>query len=311
MKKFLFMALVLILCGSCGVKPYEKGVSLAEEYNSCVSGYDKALEQTGSDFAATVKDKYKSRSKAVEDYFQELKKCHKKFLSKWNEIEEKERKTLNEFGTGSDASEFQSGLKNSRTSSAFVKEPDTKTVQIPSSVMQQIRTIIPPKPDGNQIVRDLTGHKLSEGKTNGYYSQSWYWVIEENEISDFKIVSVEENTDSRYVVSVSMKLSSKTRAYTAKAQVTYVLDDIKDWNIEFVRSLGMDIVKTGRYNECISTHKDGSFYYIENNCEITLEVAGRYIGSDKSWNVFRETVDPHGSVHLYTEEIETDYIERP
>lgn len=301
---------------SCGGTPFQQGQKLAAKYNACMSDYDEALVQVGEDFAGKITGKYDSRTKAMDDYLQQLRDCHQEYLEKWGKIYSEEQKIRKKLKTSTDMAEFETGLQTDRDFYTFASVPDLETIDVSPAVIQQLRTIIPPKPNEAQMAKDLIGHTLSEGKEEGYYPQSWTWKILEGGVSDLKIVSTQENTDSRYTVIASMRLGSETRAFDTKATVGYVLDDISDWQIEYVRSMGMDIVKTHRYDDCVKCYMEGMFgksLYGENNCDIALEVAGRAYKENYGWEKFSRVVSPHEKNCLcsYIQDYKIDYIERP
>ena len=165
------------------------------------------------------------------------------------------------------------------------------------------------------ICYDLVGHTLSEGTENGYYPQSWRWKIEEGEITDFRILDVLEDTPTHYTFDAKIRLSSKTRSYDAKVTVYYILNAQRRWEIEMVKSRQMSIVKTHRYDDCIKSYINrelaGPYLYLENNCEITLEVGGQYFTGDQ-WVRFAKTVDPHSTLGMgFFSDFSIEYIERP
>lgn len=315
MRKYLLFVIVMFACIGCQVSPYEKGVSLADEYNNCLSSYFNALDEVGEDFANKVPGSYISRKAAIEDYLSLMRECHQEYLDKWGKIELKEQKIRKGFKSMADVSEFEAALSENQEMRVFCYEPDAETVDLSKSVLMNVRKIIPQKPTEQQIQQDLVGHSLSEGKMDGYYQQSWKWTIAENSISNFKILSVDEDSNSRYAITVSMRLNSDTRSYDTKAAVCYKLDNINDWEIEFIQSQGMNIVKTHQYDNCVRCYFGGGIInglYAENNCEIALEVAGRNLAYD-NWEKFCCIVPPHQSklIRYSSNDFIVDYIERP
>lgn len=316
MKKVFVYLTTALLLSACGSSPYQKGMKLAAKYDACVDDYFKALDQVGEDFAGQLPGKYTSRTKAMEDYLQLLQECHQKYMEKWGKIYSEEQQMRKKMKTSTDKVEFETGIQTDRDCYTFASVPDLETMDISASVLQQVRKIIPPKPDAAQITLDLVGHSLSEGKEDGYYPQSWTWKISEGGVSDLKVISTKENTNSRYTINVTMRLSSETRAYDAKATVSYVLDDICDWKIENVHSLGMDIVKTHRYDDCVKCYYTKGLaggLTAENNCEIALEVAGKELTYSGKWEKFCCVVPPHTQARISWSETDfiVDYVERP
>lgn len=316
MRKYLLFIIVIFACVGCQT-PYEKGVSLADEYNKCISSYLNALDEIGENFAGKVPGSYVSRKAAIGDYLNLMRECHQAYLDKWEKTELKEQKIRKGFKSMADVSEFDAALSENQEARVFCYEPDAETVNLSKSVLMNVRKIISQKPTEQQIQQDLVGHSLSEGKTDGYYPQSWKWIIAENSIFDFKILSVDEDSESRYSITISMRLSSDTRSYDVKAIVRYKLDDINDWEIEFIQSQGMNIVKTHQYDSCARCYINrgiiGSGLFAENNCEIALEVAGRELDYDGKWITFCRIIPPHQNerISYRTDDFILDYIERP
>lgn len=168
------------------------------------------------------------------------------------------------------------------------------------------------------ICRDLVGHSLSEGTADGYYSRDWRWTIEEGEISNFRILSVRENTATNYTIDVQMRLAAVSGhcAYNAKATIYYVRGS-RGWEMEMIKSRGISIVKTHRYDDCIRDYTDdysihGKRIHLENSCERTFEVGGKIL-KDGEWHKFSVTVSPHNEeiVGSHIDDYMIDYIERP
>lgn len=171
-------------------------------------------------------------------------------------------------------------------------------------------------PDPYQIQKDLIGHSLSEGVEDGYYSSSWKWIIERGEISGFMIESVDRQTSTDYQVTATMRLTGKSgKAFDARVKVLYVRRNT-NWHLELVQSLGMSIVRTGRYDSCITSEYDDWYgaTFIRNNCEIPIEVGGKHYewvtASRKECVRFSEVVRPHSSVKV-RDLLSIDYCEVP
>ncbi len=162
------------------------------------------------------------------------------------------------------------------------------------------------KPTPSQIQSDLIGHSLSEGIEDGYLPSYWKWRIEQGEISNFRIISVEKDTPNEYELTATMRLTALSgRAFDAKVKIYYVLRGGSGWQLEFVRSLGMTTVRTGRYDGCITYEYDSWFEatVIRNNCEIPIEVGGKryaWVTTNRQECVrFSEEIPAHGSVRVY------------
>ena len=72
----------------------------------------------------------------------------------------------------------------------------------------------------------------------------------------------------------------------------------KRWQFEYVVSLGMDIVKTGKYNNFLSIEIDecgifGMALWIRNKSSLNLYYAGYVKCGDEKWKKFLRIVQPH------------------
>lgn len=173
------------------------------------------------------------------------------------------------------------------------------------------------KPDAYQIQNDLIGHSLSEGIENGYYSSSWRWKIEQGEISNFRILSIEKDNSTDYELTAAMRLTAMSgRAFDTKVKILYVSRGNWGWQLEYAQSLGMNIVKTGRYDSCITSEYDDWYgcTFVYNNCEIPIEVGGKryaWVTASRQECVrFSEVVSPHSKIDVY-HLLSIDYCEVP
>lgn len=154
----------------------------------------------------------------------------------------------------------------------------------------------PPKPTKNQIAKDLIGYKLSEGFEDGWFAKDWYWQIKGGQIKAMNIKQVVRDTNKEYCVIVLMRLQGEVSSFNAKVKVSYVLNKQNRWQIEFVNSMGMSIVKTHKYDDCMqyAIVDDGwggvDCLEIKNNCSVELGVAGWLFANDK-WRKFAIRVD--------------------
>ena len=186
-----------------------------------------------------------------------------------------------------------------------------------SSVNTSGRTASLSKPDANQIQNDLIGHSLSEGIENGYHSSSWRWNIERGEISNFRILSIDKDSSTDYEVTATMRLTAMSgKAFDAKVKILYVSRGNWGWQLEYAQSLGLNIVKTGRYDSCITSEYDDWYgcTFVYNNCEIPIEVGGKcYVwvtAGRQECSRFLEVISPHSSVKVY-DLLSIDYCEVP
>lgn len=184
-------------------------------------------------------------------------------------------------------------------------------------------TTPPAKPSREQIAKDLVGHRLNEGYEDGWFSEDWHWDVKSGQIKALKILEVLRNTEKNYCVVVLIRLRSEVNAFNAKVKINYQLTKENKWKIEYAVSLGMDIVRTHKYDDCLSFKivDDGwggvNYLRITNNSGIELGCAG-YIQTYDKWKKFAVRIAPYqtgsvggtfggGSVYNY----KIEFIERP
>lgn len=316
MKKAVFFIIVtasfcLFSCSS----PENDGKSMANKLNKCNESYLEEMQKMESNFIAGFNwAGFQTRKEAKQAYLDVAEEVYTKYRDALAEVYEQEAEMSKQY-----ASDYKKKSKyDNALSSNIDQDLESKVValtmatEIPESVMAKVRTVIPPKPDYLQIQEDLVGHSLSEGVEDGYYLSSWRWVIKNDEISDFNIESVLSDTPQDYLLVANMRLTSEVgKAFDAKVKIRYILPQNDDWTIEFVQSLGMHIVKTHMYDDCVKVEKDGWWYYIKNHCELALEVGGKELHYS-GWEKYSHVVEPHGSYCMHNpDEIIIDYVERP
>ena len=176
-----------------------------------------------------------------------------------------------------------------------------------------------PQDNPKEICMDLVGRSITEGTDDGYYHSDWKWTIKQGEIKKIKVLSVRENTTKRYTADVKIRLSRGERSHAIDATLTvYYIYSNHGWEIQFVKSRGIKIVRTHRYDDCIRASLDyggiqGNRVYLVNDCDITLEVGGKTYHEYGGWKTFSVRVSPHSDC-IYDSMIEDftiDYIELP
>lgn len=322
MKKILvlFTCLVVSFVFFSCTSPYDDGVDLSRKIDECNTEYIENQKNAGDEFVNSFEaGHYLSRKQAVSDYVDLCDKVYDEYIIEWNSVKNKIQEKQSEYASSqSNAINFQNGLSsNPNVLSYPLPKPSDNEIEIPSNVKNAILSIIPSKPNVSDIVSNLTGHTLSEGVEDGYYDSSWKWQIKENSVSDFKILSVDENTDTRYTLTATMRLSNDTRAFDANVTIFYKLDGIKDWQIEYVKSNGMHIVRTYRYDDSVKAYCTKgigiSQLCLQNNSEVALEVGGNYYKEYFDWQKFAVVVAPHSTKCIAYSVIDFNihYVERP
>lgn len=161
------------------------------------------------------------------------------------------------------------------------------------------------KPTIESIPYDLIGHKLSEGVSDGYHKQDWTYEIKNNSISSFYVKKTLEDNGNNYVVVASCRLKGGDNSnfyYDTELKIGYI-NKGNGWKLNYVNSLGMNVVSDGQYNDCIlySLVDDGwggvNCLNIRNTSECSLVVAGQ-IRTYNNWTKFSTMVSPHKSASV-------------
>lgn len=161
------------------------------------------------------------------------------------------------------------------------------------------------KPTLEYIQYDLIGHKLSEGVSDGYHKQDWTYEIKNNSISSIYIKKTLEDNGNNYVVVASCHLEGGANSnfyYDTELKIGYI-NNGSGWKLNYVNSLGMNVVSDGQYNDCIlySLVDDGwggvNCLNIRNTSECSLVVAGK-IRTYNEWKKFSTIVSPHKSASV-------------
>ena len=180
---------------------------------------------------------------------------------------------------------------------------------------------VPQKPSRGQIAADLVGKKLAEGVEDGWFDSEWRYEIKRGSIKGMNIEKTLKNTNTDYCVVVLLKLQSEINTFMARVKINYHLVQGK-WRLEFVNSVGMKIVRTHKYDDCIqfAIVDDGwggvDALQLTNKVEIELAVAG-YFYAFGQWKKFAVKVGPHGQKQVggtfgggSVESYKVEFIER-
>ncbi len=184
-----------------------------------------------------------------------------------------------------------------------------------SSCQNGVVLHFPSAPDINRIPKDLIGRTIM-GNNAGYYDSKWKWLIAEGELKKVELLE-RKKIGERYSYKLNVTVQEgKGPSYKAMINVLYhFLESTKQWRIELVESLEVNIIKTGLYDSCIS-HRirpmrrttDGPLELI-NNSDICLQVGGR-VYCNGVWEKFVEVVYGNDSIDVwgYPGRLVEDYI---
>ncbi len=194
---------------------------------------------------------------------------------------------------------------------------------LPQSFLDKMDRFLKPSvknPSIELIKSSLIGRRLTE-QPDGYHFDGWYWEIADGEIKSMELTGENRYKDA-YVCNVNMILQAEGSAHEAYVKLTWSLDDKKIWVLDLVECIRINIVTTGRYDDCVIVERKGwsGEYYLEirNRCDIPLVVGGRVLLEyGNGWKKFSIVVDGCstekvgglfvGSVKDWT----VDFVEKP
>jgi len=339
MKKVLMSLSAVMICLcliSCGSNPKKIGEQLGREYCDCKKEHDSVYR----DFLAKF-DSYgfKTRIEARKKLQDLQNEAEKKFEENKTRFEQKVKELQAKFPTDiydiSDPKiqkkyrenpqkfsvEFENNREKAKAIAGAIRSitsqcdaPDKEKEQDYSKISAKILTIIPPRPDAENLKQNLVKRRLIE-QPGGYYGQGWgIQIASADEIKSIKIENGEKIGDD-YVFDVHLLIQKEVNQYDADLKITSVLRQSDDWQIDFIETRDVHIVKTGRYDNCVSAKINNSrqtYLQFTNNCDVTLVVGGRMQGNDDEWIKFLTRVNANGagSASYSGKEYKIDFIER-
>ena len=185
-----------------------------------------------------------------------------------------------------------------------------------------------PKPDFETLLkRDLIKRRIMEQK-DGYFGNRWAWQIDKPEELKRITITNESRQGDNYILEAHLILQATgSSEYEANVKISYVLTQNNQWTIDFIENKNINIVKTGRYNNCITTEKVNNYvvrsrsstntytsYSLQftNSCDVNLVVGGQIRGSDGGWNKFSCIVSQNSTNKIQYNGVDykIDFIER-
>lgn len=162
------------------------------------------------------------------------------------------------------------------------------------------------KPTPETITADLTGCVLTEG-ANGYFRPNWEYKIEKGDVSDLKIIELQDAPDNGCSVAVSMKVTPVENEnanfhYDVKANILYRFVRGEGWKIDSIETTQFDVVSDGKYDKKVkcSLGKDGwnvDCLKVRNTGKVTLRVGGKVMQNGE-WRKFCVEVAPGKTVQV-------------
>jgi Skp family chaperone for outer membrane proteins len=311
---FLFTIIAIIVFSIIACSPESNGKKVAKEVAEkiceCEREYEKAyqkfiekeqseLEKWNFQTRAEVSEKNREIQRKLDALRNQQDKCSQK-------SEEIYRKAREKYATNQQKkSEFEyaysAAFGNYYRSCRVVTHSDNSLWQ----PLNNIRlSIIPPKPDVDRLKNDLIG-RLIDNQTTGYPN----WKINSlDELKDLELLNTTDKTIKNgyeYMFDAHQILQGVANQWDANIKVKYVLLNNEDWWKLDTYNGQMNIVRTGKFDNCLRARKTAKTGYkdileLTNNCDVIIVVAGetqrmRGIGqtSDSPWQKFQISVSPN------------------
>jgi hypothetical protein len=285
---FIAFVLLFVACSS----PESDGKKAAEEFCDCEK---ESVENRQKEYSALIQDfdsyHFQTRAAVRKKIQQIADEAAKNYSDCLQKAQENYHKARRKYATNYQANtQFEYAFQGYRAANAVTDETVAPLI---SQIDHLMLSIIPSKPDLEKIKRDLIGRKITE-QPDGYYHQDWYWKIEDGEIKDIRIISENKQRDD-YLFKIRLVLQADGGAHEALVNLTYVLRKNDEWTIDFIESKQVNVVKTGKYNNCISVQKKGwtGEYELEftNHCDVPLVVGGAVLSEFKQeWHKFSTVI---------------------
>jgi competence protein ComGC len=349
MKKFtiIMIGVSAILLFTACPSPEKKGKELGEQCCDCQKKYVEAQDKIYQEFLDKF-DSYgfKTRSEARQKW-QNMKDDAKRESEQCvQEVEKKVKEARSKFPINADdlydPSSLQKGMRDPK---AFQKEVEKKTKEFAKNqeklrnfedsyrnainqcsagqtvlneqvINEKILTIKPQKPDVANLKQNLVGRRILE-QSGGYFGNRWAWQIgSSDEIKSIKIEK-EEKVGEDYELDVHLVLQKEGASqYESDLILICVLGQEDDWKIDFIKTKNITILKTGRYDDCITKEIKKSYWsnnlQFTNSCDVNLIIGGQILENDNEWRKFSTNVNANstGSTSYNGKDYKIDFIER-
>jgi len=317
-KKSFWCAVLCTFFFACS-NPESDGKKAAEKFCDCEKEFTKNLNKETQTFINDFGDYgFKTRVEAREKSEElinkaslEYKNCVQKAQQQYNKLKGKY------VGNYEKTTKFEYAYYAKKD---FDKQETLHGIPNQQEINNLILTVIPPKPNIEKIKQDLIGRKITE-QPDGYHRQGWYWEIKEGEIKEIQIIS-ENKQGNDYLFTVCLILQADGSAHEAFVNLTYVLRQNDDWIIDFLENKQVNIVRTGKYDNCLTSQRQGwsGEYYLEftNHCDVALVVGGVVLSEfGGEWKKFSTIVDANGTksvgglFSVSVKDYQIHFIERP
>lgn len=288
------LSLPFLLFLGCSDSPEAAGNKLAEKMNENNRQYLLEHQEAEADFVKNFNaSNYATRDEALTDYDKRIADLMIDYQNRKRDIDSECMDASNKYlktNNPSDWHKYNEAFENGIDQQLQAKiEEEMDSTYYPIAVLNVIRTIIPLKPDTKKIIEDLQFEKISEGfpRERCWFSEEERWNLARFDIHDFKIEEVLKDNNKDYIFIATMRISNDHNAFDARVKISYQLPSDKDWEMEFVNSLGVSIVQTHKYDDLVSFEiaDDGwggiDALFISNKSNVDLLVGVDYVAGDK------------------------------
>lgn len=293
MKRLLPIICLPVVFAACS-NPDSDGRSAAKEYYACESNANQSLESAYADlinrfdsYNFTTRAEVREKLAVIETASsEECARCLTRAESHYERLRGKyagDYKRYAGFETAFQAQlEAYSATSNDRNISALLSRIDDKRL-----------SIIPPRPDERKIREDLAGRTIIEPTRKKYRDK--FEVRTTDNVQGIAISETRE-TDGELFYAVKADLKGEVNRYSAELNITYDLGRHDDWTIQHIESRHLDIIPTGKYDNCVTARLVESGWggintiSFTNNCDIPLLVEG-IVFYNKEWRPFSALID--------------------
>lgn len=321
----IFQIILCVLLIACS-NPESDGKKAAEKFCDCEKEFTKKTNKETQNFINNFADYgFNTRIEARKKLEELMDKVSREYESCTQKAQQAYTKLKGKYvGNYEKTTKFEYAYNAKKN---FGEQKIQHGIPNQMEINNLILTIIPPKPDAEKIKHDLVGRKITE-QPNGYHRQDWYWLIEEGEIKDIQIISDnrvfgdEEPYSRTHQFEVRLILQADGGAHEAFVNLIYVLRQEDDWTIDFLESKQINIVKTEKYYNCVTSQRKGwsGEYYLEftNHCDVALVVGGVILSEfGGEWKKFSTVVNASGRssvgglFSISVRDYQIHFVERP
>lgn len=247
---------------------------VAKKFNDLDVKYNSRLNAVQEAYVISFNPQnYPDREAAKEAFLAQIDEVYKEYDLEKSMIELEYDEVKNKYSsTWEEQDEFNKQFKENIVDNPL---PRYTSDFIPNTIRHKVNEVIPDLPDEKDIARDLIGRKLSEGKLDGYYKDSWRWEVERGQVSEIEVVEVLKQNNSEYNIAVTMTLTKGNLSMSANLELYYILPTGEGWCLENVISNGLDFIPNGDYRKYLIEEKGGFSYnvYYRNISDVPLLVA--------------------------------------